>query len=89
MAYFRFGEGSDVYMYNHVGGGIECCMCSIAQDGEEFPRFDTATKAIAHLHLHVKNGDSFPVDNNDWEALHKLMDNDLKRYENEKDNTDS
>lgn len=29
MSYCRFGSG-DVYMYEHVGGFIECCTCSLA-----------------------------------------------------------
>ena len=29
MSYCRFGE-ADIYLFLHVGGGIECCMCSLA-----------------------------------------------------------
>lgn len=29
MSYCRFGNGSDVYMFPHVGGYIDCCMCSL------------------------------------------------------------
>ena len=28
MSYCRFSEG-DVYLYPHVGGGFECCGCSL------------------------------------------------------------
>lgn len=31
MSYCRFGEDSDVYIYAHVGGGFECCACSLAE----------------------------------------------------------
>jgi len=30
MSYCRFSDG-DVYLYAHVGGGFECCACSIAE----------------------------------------------------------
>lgn len=31
MSYCRFGsEDSDVYMYHHCGGFIECCSCLLA-----------------------------------------------------------
>jgi len=29
MSYARFGDNSDVYVFAHVGGGFECCACSI------------------------------------------------------------
>lgn len=31
MAYCRFGEDSDVYIYEHVDGNFECCACSLAK----------------------------------------------------------
>ena len=30
MSYVRFGDGSDLYVYPHVGGGFECCACRLA-----------------------------------------------------------
>jgi len=30
MSYARFGDGSDIYVYSHVGGGFECCACTLA-----------------------------------------------------------
>ncbi len=29
MSYCRFGE-SDIYLFSHVDGGIECCSCALA-----------------------------------------------------------
>ncbi len=29
MSYCRFGE-ADIYLFLNVGGGVECCMCSLA-----------------------------------------------------------
>lgn len=31
MSYARFGEGSNIYVYENVGGYFECCACSLAQ----------------------------------------------------------
>ena len=31
MSYARFGEGSDIYVYEHVGGYFECCACSLSK----------------------------------------------------------
>ena len=30
MSYARFGDNSDVYVFPHVGGGFECCACTLA-----------------------------------------------------------
>lgn len=30
MSYVRFGEGSDLYVFAHVGGFIQCCACRLA-----------------------------------------------------------
>lgn len=35
MAYCRFSEDSDVYMYWHVAGAIECCACKYTPVYEE------------------------------------------------------
>ena len=31
MSYARFGERSDIYVYEHVGGYFECCACSLSK----------------------------------------------------------
>jgi hypothetical protein len=30
MAYCRFGENSDVYLFGSMNGGYECCACRLA-----------------------------------------------------------
>lgn len=48
--------GSDVYVYEHVDGGIVCCMCDLASG--PFDKFVTADDAgmRAHLRDHVAAG---------------------------------
>lgn len=65
MSYARFGSGgSDVYVYEHVGGFIECCGCSLAKDedggvfGFGFTHLKTAREAIEHLEKHREAGDT-------------------------------
>jgi hypothetical protein len=52
MSYCRTSEDSDVYMYHHGGGWIECVGCQLI--------FETRTAAITHLKEHIKNGDKVP-----------------------------
>lgn len=60
MSFERFGS-SDVYIYEHVGGFIECCGCSLAlPDGDEifgFTSLKTPREALSHLDLHEEIGD--------------------------------
>jgi len=32
VSYARFAEDSDVYVYLHVDGWLECCFCSLGPD---------------------------------------------------------
>ena len=57
MSYCRFGKDSNVYMYLHVNGFIECCACNIG----EFQRFDTPKQALMHLFEHIGRGDKVPM----------------------------
>lgn len=62
MSYARFGwDGSDVYIFEHVGGFIQCCGCTLTnpEDGEHFgfANLKTAREALTHLDEHVKAGD--------------------------------
>lgn len=56
MSFARFSS-SDVYVFEHVGGFIECCGCWLV-DWEELgsPRFKTPREALAHLDEHVAAG---------------------------------
>lgn len=54
MSYCRFLE-ADVYVFMHVGGWLECCMCSLVRDHQDdisFKASDTDTM-IAHLKKHI------------------------------------
>jgi hypothetical protein len=57
MSFERFST-SDVYIFEHVGGFIECCGCSFADwDTDPFPNFKTPYEALRHLDAHEKAGD--------------------------------
>ena len=62
MSYARFDDYSDVYMYHHYKGFIECCGCWISDEvPEEYgdvpaPRFETPRRAIRHLMEHIEKG---------------------------------
>ena len=65
MSYARFGAESDVYVYHHYIGFIECCGCSLveAEDGEDFgfAKLQTAREALEHLDKHRAAGDEVPT----------------------------
>lgn len=66
MSIERFST-SDIYMFEHVGGFIECCACSlddyfgisIEEDGPlfKFVQLKTPREALAHLDKHEAAGD--------------------------------
>lgn len=66
MSFERFST-SDIYIFEHVGGFIECCACSldthlgisIEEDGFplRFVRLNTPREALAHLDEHEFAGD--------------------------------
>lgn len=65
MSYARFnGTDSDVYVYEHSAGFIECCGCRLTAPEEYedfgFARLSTAREALAHLEWHVREGDMVP-----------------------------
>ena len=56
MSFERFSS-SDIYIYEHVGGFIECCGCWFVDwDTESFPQFKTPRKALEHLYRHSSAG---------------------------------
>lgn len=57
VSFERFSS-SDVYIYEHVGGFIECCGCWFVEwdSGEPFPQFKTPRLALQHLDLHERMG---------------------------------
>lgn len=64
MSYARMSDESDVYIYSHANGFIECCGCSITEPEEYedfgFARLATAREALAHLDKHVELGHNVP-----------------------------
>lgn len=65
MSYARMnGIDSDVYVYEHANGFIECCGCHLTAPEEYedvgFARLSTAREALAHLDWHVREGDKVP-----------------------------
>ena len=65
MAYSRF-TNSDIYIYPHVAGYIECCACILNEPQDEYSLF-SASLAIynddqlrEHLDLHARVGHSMP-----------------------------
>lgn len=58
MSFERF-MSSDVYVFEHVSGWIDCCMCHLLVDHQDENSFKAATprEMIAHLKRHEKAGD--------------------------------
>lgn len=63
MSYCRF-LSADAYIFEHAGGFIECCGCSLTEpdDGEDVGFFhaNTAREMLAHMDEHRANGDNIP-----------------------------
>lgn len=56
MSFERFST-SDVYVFEHVGGFIQCCGCWFVDwDADSFPEFKTPRKALEHLYRHSNAG---------------------------------
>lgn len=59
MSFERFST-SDVYIYEHVSGFIECCGCFFSGDwfkgDATFPQLKTPREALAHLDKHEAAG---------------------------------
>lgn len=59
MSFARFSS-SDIYIFEHVGGFIECCGCWITEpeEGEVFgfAHLKTPREALAHLDEHEAAG---------------------------------
>jgi hypothetical protein len=61
VSYARFGwYGSDVYVFAHVAGVLECCACILSHEHwESFQASDTQTM-VDHLKKHEDSGHSVP-----------------------------
>lgn len=54
MAYARFGENSDVYVYKHISGYIECCNCVLTgryHTTKELKEIKSSYKELPHQDL--------------------------------------
>lgn len=60
MSFERF-LSSDVYIFEHVGGFIQCCGCNLVKPDEDeifgFAELATPRLALEHLGLHEAAGD--------------------------------
>ncbi len=68
MSYARFGwDNSDVYIYEHVGGFIECCGCVLIEPEGELDIFgffhaSTAREMLDHIDKHKAHNHHVPDD---------------------------
>lgn len=60
MSIVRFGYDSNVYIFEDVAGGLNCCGCSLLWETMESTLFDTAFKMIEHLGKHLDAGQKVP-----------------------------
>ncbi len=69
MSYCRFGDDSDVYLYQTVTGRFECCACKLlGLDRRFLPDFElrkskelgNLAHALTHLMKHKKKGHKVP-----------------------------
>jgi hypothetical protein len=65
MAYSRFFD-SDIYIYPHVGGWIECAACWLNERSDEYSLFSMSEEIhddghlITHVREHIKAGHNVP-----------------------------
>lgn len=65
MAYSRF-TNSDIYIYSHIDGYIECCACWLNENKEEYSLFldnvkiDNDVDLARHLKAHANLGHDMP-----------------------------
>lgn len=66
MAYSRFWD-SDIYIYSHIEGYIECCACWLNERLEEYSLFGLSEKITndeqleEHLDRHILAGHKVPI----------------------------
>ena len=65
MAYSRFSN-SDIYIYPHVSGYIECCACWLNEGQDEYSLYSASVEITndvdlaRHLKEHAKAGHDMP-----------------------------
>lgn len=84
MSFERFSS-SDVYIFEHVDGFIECCGCSLAKVGDSgvfgFTNLKTPREALAHLDDHEAAGDDIGGARARIEKAYPDLDITIKTYE--------
>ena len=61
MSYCRWSEESDIYLFHHYQGFLECCGCALK--GEDlFFHANTRSKMLTHLEAHIEAGHRVPPD---------------------------
>jgi hypothetical protein len=95
MSFERFGS-SDIYIFEHVSGYIECCGCSLAESedggvfGFGFTHLTTPRESLAHLDEHEAAGDDIGGARRRIEREYENLDAPIEPYvrsEEEKERT--
>jgi hypothetical protein len=60
MSFARFGPESDVYVYAHVGGFVQCCGCLLGDFLGDDWDYHSAADVVAHMQEHVDAGHRVP-----------------------------
>jgi hypothetical protein len=85
MSFERFSS-SDIYIFEHAGGFIECCGCSLAKAedggvfGFGFTHLTTPSEALTHLDMHEIAGDDIGGARRRIEREYKDLDAPIKPY---------
>ena len=83
MSFERF-ISSDVYIFEHVGGFIQCCGCNLVEPGEGeifgFAELATPRDALFHLDLHEAAGDDIGGARRRIEKMYPDLDIKIKPY---------
>lgn len=57
MSYARWGLASDVYVFAHYLGYVDCCDCVLGHPGD----LHSAADVVAHMREHVAAGHRVPA----------------------------
>lgn len=63
MSYVRWSAESDIYIFDHVDGGIECHGCPLVKHdaaGRHY-RAETTDEMVEHCKTHIDAGHRVPV----------------------------
>lgn len=61
MSYVRLGvDGSQVYIFEHVAGYVECCFCAFSGSGGDDFHTTVLDEMLAHVAEHRAAGHTVP-----------------------------